>query len=122
VGVFFLASPSKVDLLDYSVVTIALVLAAKFYCETSDVVVNSDVARVLDLRSHHPFKSCCCLTQGQNVSDLFLCDTATQNTELINRMETALCHFLRFDFYVSEHQYNQVVLEFNARIRKERLA
>ena len=72
----------------------SVVLAAKFYLETCDLVVNSDIARLLS-------------TSG-TVMDL-------------NGMEEALTDLLDFDLWVSSEQYNQKANSINVLIQKARV-
>lgn len=93
----------------FSVVLISVLLAAKFYMETDEVVFNSDIANILQLHRHHPMGVCQCLTLKDGVSNLGKVDDSWRvNSLLVNRMEHKMCEVLDFNFHVSLAQYNQV--------------
>ena len=77
-------------LIFYSVIVGSLVLAAKFFLEANDVVVNCDIARVL----------------GMSPQTLNLC-------------EYKLSTFLDFDFFVSPLDYNRVACTFNQKVKAQ---
>lgn len=60
----------------------ALILASKFYCETEDLYVNSDIARLL--ASNGKF-----------------------DAEKLNTMEVALADLLDYKLFVSQTEYNE---------------
>jgi len=72
----------------------AVVVAAKFYCEADDVVVNGDIARVLDLQRYHPHNPCSCLSGNMAQSDFVGRDTDETSINLINSIEFKLCLML----------------------------
>jgi hypothetical protein len=68
----------------FSVVISCLIVAAKFYCETEDVVVNADIARLL-------------------------CEsTLVADVEWFNSMEEQILALLDFDLYVSVLDFNRI--------------
>lgn len=70
------------DLFYSSIMITALVLAAKFYCETQDVVVNADIAKLL-----------CSLNKTASFD--------------LNAMEATLADLVDFDLFVSQQEYNK---------------
>lgn len=71
----------------------ALVLAAKFFCETQDVVVNADISR-------------------------FLVNSKSNKAFDLNTMEYMLCDVLDFELFVSQQQYAKEAAKLNAMIAK----
>jgi hypothetical protein len=68
-------------------------LATKFYCETTDIFVNADIARLL-------------WTSGK------------LQPEKLNRMETALAQLIDYDLFVSPNEYNTESSKINQQIRR----
>ena len=68
----------------FSVLISCLIIAAKFYCETEDVVVNADIARFL--------------SGGNLIADF----------EWLNSLEEQILSFLDFDLYVSLLDFNRI--------------
>ena len=70
-----------------------LLLASKFYLETQDVVVNSDIARILTGINH-------------------------MSTHQLNKMELTMASLLNFEFYVSIFDYNRVANLLNVKVKR----
>lgn len=71
-----------------SVMISALILASKFFCEGQDVVVNSDIARLLN---YPPSK--------------------------LNQMESTMIKLLDFNLYVSTLKYNNAANLINISVK-----
>lgn len=74
-----------------------MITAAKFYCETEDVVVNVDIARLLGLGS-----------------------TIQEGLEMLNKMESSLIDLIDFNMFVSTVDYNKNQNIINERIKKQK--
>lgn len=74
-----------------------MITAAKFYCETEDVVVNVDIARLLSLGS-----------------------TIQEGLEMLNKMESSLVDLIDFNMFVSTVDYNKNQNIINERIKKQK--
>ena len=74
----------------------SLILASKFYCETEDVVINSDIARLL--------------AGSKN---------ATVNK--LNEMEKTFASLIDFNLFVSTEEYNKEAGKLNTAISENRL-
>lgn len=74
-----------------------MITAAKFYCETEDVVVNVDIARLLGLGS-----------------------TIQEGLEMLNKMESSLVDLIDFNMFVSTVDYNKNQNIINERIKKQK--
>ena len=66
----------------FSVLISAVILAAKYYCETEDVLVNCDIAR-------------------------YLTGIKNRGIEKLNEMESTLANILDFNLHVSLEEYNK---------------
>lgn len=73
----------------------ALVLAAKFYCETQDVVINADIAKLL-----------CSLNKSTEFD--------------LNAMEATFADLVDFDLFVSQQEYNKEAGKLNILLSKAR--
>ena len=66
----------------------ALILAAKFFCETQDVVINGDIAR-------------------------FLANSRTFSSDKLNEMEGTLAELIDYNLFVSQQDYNKEANKLN---------
>ena len=73
----------------------SLVLAAKFFCETQEVVVNADIARLLS---------------GSKSAAAFD----------LNAMEAAFADLIDFHLFVSQEEYNKEANKVNLLLQKAR--
>ena len=66
----------------------SLILAAKFFCETQDVVVNCDIAR-------------------------FLANSRNATATKLNEMESTLANLIDYNLFVSQQDYNKEANKLN---------
>jgi len=83
----------------YSVAITCLILAAKFYCETEDIVVNIDIARAIGL--------------GSGILD---------GLQKLNAMEAKMLDLLDFNLFVCIKDYNKVQNFLNEKVKKAKEA
>jgi len=74
-------------------------LAAKFYCETEDIVVNIDIARAIGL--------------GSGILD---------GLQKLNAMEAKMLDLLDYNLFVSIKDYNKVQNFLNEKVKKAKEA
>jgi hypothetical protein len=86
-----------------------LILAAKYYCETQDIVVNIDICRLMEIRGGDPSS-----TDGSSSQSYVL------GAEKLMAMELRVLDLIDFNLYVSIQEYNQTQSIFNAKIKAEK--
>lgn len=74
-------------------------MAAKFYCETEDIVVNIDIARAIGL--------------GSGILD---------GLQKLNAMEAKMLDLLDYNLFVSIKDYNKVQNFLNEKVKKAKEA
>ena len=79
----------------FSVIITSLILAAKFYCETQDVVINGDVAKLLAKINK----------------------TSSFN---LNEMEATMAGLVDFNLFVTQQEYNKEASKLNLQVSKAR--
>ena len=77
-----------------------LILAAKYFCETEDVVVNIDICRMLGLKINNSFH---------------------EANKRLTSMELKLLSLMDWQIYVSPQDYNSAQHNFNAKIKQQKV-
>ena len=74
-----------------------MILAAKYFCETEEVVVNLDICRMLGLKVNGSFH---------------------EAAKRLMSMELQLLSIMDWDIYVSPQDYNKAQHKFNSKIKE----
>ncbi len=77
-----------------------LILAAKYFCETEDVVINLDICRMLGLKINNSFH---------------------EATKRLMSMELKLLSLMDWNIYVLPQDYNFAQHKFNAKIKAQKV-
>ena len=84
----------------YRVTITCLILAAKYYCETEDIVVNIDICRLLGIKSAGSY---------------------AEGAKILMSMESQMLSILQYEIYVSLQEYNEAQHKFNVKITKDKV-
>jgi hypothetical protein len=92
----------------------AIIIACKFYCETEDVVVNEDIARLMKIANHSSHSCLECIS----ATSMDESEEDGEDLALLNSMEARLLDLLKFELYVSPQEYNDIQRSYNQTLKK----